>query len=36
MLKDDRAVGVISIYRKQVRPFTEKQMHWLRISRVRP
>ena len=25
MLKDDRAVGVISIYRQEVRPFTDKQ-----------
>ena len=26
MLKDDRAVGVISIYRQEVRPFTDKQI----------
>ncbi len=26
MLKDDRLVGVISIYRQEVRPFTEKQI----------
>jgi two-component system, NtrC family, sensor kinase len=30
MLKDDRAVGAISIYRQEVRPFTDKQMEVLR------
>jgi len=30
MLKDDRAVGAISIYRQVVRPFTDKQMEVLR------
>jgi two-component system, NtrC family, sensor kinase len=30
MLKDDRAVGAISIYRREVRPFTDKQMEVLR------
>jgi GAF domain-containing protein len=29
MLKDDRAVGAISIYRQEVRPFTDKQMEVL-------
>ena len=29
MLKDDRAVGAISIYRQEVRPFTDKQMELL-------
>ena len=26
MLKENRAVGVIVIYRKEVRPFTDKQV----------
>ena len=26
MLKDDGVVGAISIYRQEVRPFTEKQI----------
>ncbi len=30
MLKDDRAVGAISIYRQEVRPFTDKQKEVLR------
>src|SRR5262249_3591575 len=30
MLKDDRAVGVISIYGKEVRPFTDKQIELLK------
>ena len=30
MLKDDRAVGAISIYRQEVRPFTDKQMEVLK------
>ena len=29
MLKDDRAVGAISIYRQEVRPFSDKQMEVL-------
>jgi GAF domain-containing protein len=30
MLKDDRAVGVISIYAQEVRPFTDKQIELLK------
>jgi GAF domain-containing protein len=30
MLKDDRAVGVISIYGQEVRPFTDKQIELLK------
>ena len=28
MLKDDELVGAFSIYRQEVRPFTDKQMDW--------
>src|SRR5262249_41809054 len=29
MLKDDSLIGVIVIYRQEVRPFTDKQIEWL-------
>ena len=36
MLKDDQVVGVISIYRQEVRPFTDKQVELVRTSLLRP
>jgi GAF domain-containing protein len=30
MLKDDQVVGVIAIYRQEVRPFTDKQIELLK------
>ena len=36
MLKDEELVGAIVIYRQEVRPFTDKQMISLAISRSRP
>ena len=34
MLKDDELIGAINIYRQEVRPFTDKQIEWLRTSRA--
>ena len=37
MFKDDKLAGAMTIYRKAVQPFTEKQIAiWSRISRRRP
>ena len=36
MLKDGELVGAISIYRQEIRPFTEKQIELVRISPPRP
>ena len=36
MIKDDELIGVIAIYRQEVRPFTDKQIDLVRISPSRP
>ena len=36
MLKEDEAIGVVTIYRKEVRPFTEKQIELVQNFASRP
>jgi two-component system NtrC family sensor kinase len=35
MLKEDRLIGAIGIYRQEVRPFTDKQISWCRTLLVK-
>ena len=36
MIADEKAIGMIVIYRTIVRPSSTSRLHWLRISRSRP
>jgi GAF domain-containing protein len=36
MLKEDQLIGVVAIYRQEVRPFTEKQIELVKISPLKP
>ena len=36
MLKEDEAIGVVTIYRKEVRSFTKSRSSWCRISPLKP
>ena len=35
MLKDDELIGLISIYRQEVRPLTKNRLSWSKISPLR-
>ena len=36
MLKEKESIGVFSLYRQEVRPFTEKQIALVRTSPIKP
>ena len=36
MLKESELIGIVNVYRQEVRPFTDKQIGWSRTSPPKP